>query len=127
MTEGIESITVQALSAALDAASLRQQVLATNIANVNTPGYVAQRIDFEEQLESARRLVDSQGSADAFSLENAQMRIRPNLDAQGRPSSVKLDMEMADVARNAIHYQALVKGLSKHYAILSSAVSDGKK
>jgi flagellar basal-body rod protein FlgB len=34
---------------------------------------------------------------------------------------------MADLSRNAIQYQTLLKALSRQYAILSTAVSDGKR
>ena len=40
MTDGIEAVTRSALALALDAASLRQQAIATNIANANAVGYV---------------------------------------------------------------------------------------
>jgi flagellar basal-body rod protein FlgB len=40
---------------------------------------------------------------------------------------VQLDMEVARMAQNAVHYQALLKGIEKQYAILSTAIADGKK
>jgi flagellar basal-body rod protein FlgB len=127
MTEGIESITTQALSMALDASTLRQQVLAANIANANTIDYIPQRLTFEDQMEEALRGVQMRGTTDFSSLSAVQMQLVPALDLNGQIAPVQLDAEMAEVARNAVHYQALVKGLSRHFAILSSAVSDGKK
>jgi flagellar basal-body rod protein FlgB len=127
MTEGIESITTQALSMALDASTLRQQVLAANIANVNTIDYIPQRLTFGDQMEEALRGVQTRGTTDSSSLSAVQMQLVPALDLNGQIAPVQLDAEMAEVARNAVHYQALVKGLSRHFAILSSAVSDGKK
>jgi flagellar basal-body rod protein FlgB len=127
MTEGIESITTQALSMALDASTLRQQVLAANIANANTIDYIPQRLTFEDQMGEALRGVQTRGTTDSLSLSAVQMQLVPALDLNGQPAPVQLDAEMAEVARNAVHYQALVKGLSRHFAILSSAVSDGKK
>jgi flagellar basal body rod protein FlgB len=38
-----------------------------------------------------------------------------------------LDVEVAGMAQNAAHYQALLKAVSKYQAILSAAVSDGKR
>ena len=49
MTDGIEAVTRSALALALDAASLRQQAIATNIANANVIDYVPQRVSFEAQ------------------------------------------------------------------------------
>ena len=45
VTAGIES--------ALDSVSLRQRVTADNIANMNTPGFKASRVEFENSLASA--------------------------------------------------------------------------
>jgi flagellar basal-body rod protein FlgB len=36
-------------------------------------------------------------------------------------------MEVASMAQNSAQYQALVRGLAKHYAMLAAAVSEGKK
>lgn len=127
MSEGLEGITAAALVRGMDAAVLRQQAIATNIANANTEGYVPRRLGFEAQLEEARRGLRERGSLDAFALAGIAFRLEPVLDADGAPAAVKLDEEVAALAQNAVHYQALVKGLSHHMDILSSAVSDGRK
>lgn len=127
MTEGIEAITTTLMGLALDAASLRQQVTAANIANVETAGYAPMQVSFEAQMAEARSALGRHAQLDSTSLEAMQPRIVPVLDAAGLPAKVMLDVEVANLAQNAVQYQALVKGLSKHYAILSSAVSDGKK
>lgn len=51
----LESVTATALSSALDGLSLRQRAIADNIANINTPGYHAQRVRFEDDLRAAIR------------------------------------------------------------------------
>jgi flagellar basal-body rod protein FlgB len=45
----------------------------------------------------------------------------------GLSPKVLLDLQVARMAQNGVHYQALVAGLTKHFAILSTAVSDGRK
>ncbi|HEX7982318.1 MAG TPA: flagellar basal body protein, partial [Duganella sp.] len=50
MTSIIESGTVGLLSLALDAAGMRQQAIAQNIANANTPGYQRIGVSFESRL-----------------------------------------------------------------------------
>ena len=42
----LESVTSAALGSALDGLALRQRTIASNIANVNTPGYTAKRVIF---------------------------------------------------------------------------------
>lgn len=49
----LESVTSTALISALDGLALRQRSIAENIANVNTPGYHAQRVRFEDELRAA--------------------------------------------------------------------------
>lgn len=123
MTEGMEGITTSVLSLALDAAVLRQQAIASNIANANTAGYVRQTVSFDRQLEAL-----GAGRTDPVRvahIAHAGLRIEPvGVDASG---PVQLDMEVAQMAQNAVHYQALLKGIEKQYAILATAIADGKK
>jgi len=127
MTEGPEAITTAALGLALDAASLRQQAIASNIANHGTQGYVPLKLDFELQMQEARRVLDAKGSIDTFALAGVRLQLEPVLDAQGRPATVQLDEQVADMAQNSVQYQALARGLNRHFAILSMAASDGKR
>lgn len=116
MNIGIQSLSLQALSSALDVAQLRQQVIASNIANANTPGHATKRVSFSATLEALR-----DGSA------AAQARVETLLDAGGQPVPVQLDREMAEMAQNGVHFQALLKGVSRELSILASAVSEGKR
>lgn len=128
MTEGIEAITTQALGIALDAATLRQQAAAANIANVNTQDYLPVRVTFESQLGEARAALESKGRLDESSLDGVEPMLQAMpLDGQGLAPKVMLDLEVAGMAQNATHYQTLLKAVQRHYAILSAAVSDGKK
>ena len=127
MSNSIESITTAALSLALDAAAARQQVIANNIANANTEAYVPQALDFEGQLEQARRALREHGRLDAAALDSMKLKPQAVLRTDGQPARVELDVEVGNMARNAVQYQALVKGLSRHLAMLSSAATEGKK
>jgi flagellar basal-body rod protein FlgB len=49
------SVTFTAMNSALDALALRQRVIADNVANIHTPGYLAGRVSFEESLADAVR------------------------------------------------------------------------
>lgn len=48
-----DSVTSHALSSALNGLAERQRAIANNIANVNTPGYQARRVSFEEALAAS--------------------------------------------------------------------------
>ncbi len=127
MINGTEAITTAALAAALDAASLRHQAIASNIANAHTPGYVPQQVGFDAHWEQAQRALSEGGRLDAGMVAALGVRLRPMLDAGGQPMEVRLDAEVASLAGNNLQYQALVKGLSRHMSMLMSAASDGKK
>jgi flagellar basal-body rod protein FlgB len=122
MTQPIQSVTVDLVRLALDASVLRQQAIANNIANATTPGYQPARINFEGQLDAVRATLNQQGSLEAAQLGG----IRPVLERQPA-GSVELDLEAARMSENAAHYQALLKVLSKHHAILNIAISNGKR
>ena len=53
--------------------------------------------------------------------------LEPMVAADGKVAKVRLDSEMADMARNAVHYQALARGLNKHLGVMALAAGDGKK
>jgi flagellar basal-body rod protein FlgB len=128
MTEGLEAVTAAALSLALDAASLRQQAHALNIANASTEGYTPVRVSFEAQLEAARADLRVGGALGSDSLEDVAPALEPVTPGPGgMPAKVQLDLEVAAMSHNAGHYHALLRAVSKHYSVLASAVRDGKK
>ena len=48
-----DSVTSVALNSALDGLALRQRVIANNVANIQTPGFLAGRVAFEDSLSAA--------------------------------------------------------------------------
>lgn len=126
--QGIESVTTSILSSALDAASLRQQVIAANIANASRADYVAQRASFEATFSGLSPGSASSGFARSMAGNvDLRMRVEPDLAADGARHPVQLDAEVASLTQNTVHYEALIKGLSKYMSVLASAVSDGKR
>jgi flagellar basal-body rod protein FlgB len=123
----MEAVTTAALSAALAGASRRHAVAAANIANANTQDYEPLRLSFEAQLVEARAILRDKGVLDAAGLE--YLRSMPAVAAESSASAerVRLDMEMAEIARNAVHFQALAQGLARHLSILALAAADGRK
>src|SRR5437773_1807737 len=62
-TRPLADVTMAALHAALNGLALRQRVISDNVANINTPGFLAGKVSFEAQLADALRT----GSSDAAS------------------------------------------------------------
>lgn len=127
MAWNIDAITTAALSAALTAGASRQAAVASNIANAGTEGYVPLRLAFDATLEDARAALLERGSLDPSHISAMRGRLEPVLDAAGVPTRVQLDAEMAELAGNSVHFQALLQGLSRHLSILALAAADGRK
>ena len=113
---GIEALTVPSLLAALDAAQLRQQVIATNVANAGEPGRRPLRVTFEQTLTAT--------SSDRRA--SLQPTIRP-ATSNSLDGLVRLDEELVAMARNATHHQALLRVLDQHLGVLALAIAEGRR
>jgi flagellar basal-body rod protein FlgB len=126
MVSIIDSSTSALLSLALDAAGMRQQAIAHNIANANTPGYQRISVSFESRLDALRDGRGNMGTPSLASLAD----FRPSFEYAApleAGSSVSLDQEMAQLSENTLHHQALLKALSKHLSLMSVAINEGKR
>jgi flagellar basal-body rod protein FlgB len=126
MARDIEAVTLASIALAMDAAALRQQAIASNIANHATAGYVPLRLDFASQIREARESLQAQGRVDPAALLAVRLRLDPVFDASGRPAEVHIDAEMADMAQNSLQYQELARVLQRHFSILHSAATEGR-
>lgn len=118
------ALTIESVRLALDASSMRQRVIADNIANVNSVNHVRMRVVFEEKLAQALTAAQGSQDSDAVSmLADAQ----PELEAAPGPQSkVELDSEMVRLSENSLRYHALTRGLSRYFSLASAIVSGGR-
>jgi flagellar basal-body rod protein FlgB len=128
MIEDIGGVTSRLVTLALDISSLRQQVIAHNIANANTPGFTPQRVNFERLLDDVK-LNASDGSGDR-ELTDQIDRLRSRLEhgeliEASEDKTVALDMEMVKLTENVLRYQALLEGLAKRGSLIKLAVTEG--
>jgi len=102
---GLFDVTQISLERALAGSTLRQEVLANNVSNANTPGFRRADVDFHTALAEA---LDA--GAERKQLE--QLAFEPETDPSGPSRSdggnVDMDVEMASLAENALEHQALV-------------------
>jgi flagellar basal-body rod protein FlgB len=108
--------TQLSLEAAMRGSSLRQTLLTDNLANVNTPGYQRKDVDFHAELASAME-TDSSVESVAFSPSTDASR---TVRADG--SGIDADQESAELAKNALEYQALVSVAGSRTSILQTAM-----
>lgn len=108
-----DSVSNVALNSALDGLALRQRVIADNIANIQTPGYQAKRVAFEESLAAAVR--SGSGAATpvvARSLEPTR--------TDG--NNVNLDTETLLNIDTNLRYQLATQAISGSYSKLRTAM-----
>lgn len=129
MLEELNGVTSQLASLALDVASLRHEVIANNIANVQTDGYVAKRVSFEEHLIGlmGETRSSAQESHQIQQLDELKQRLQSGDLVEGSTDeTVHLDTEMTKLAQNVIHYQSLLQALKGRGEILRMAISEGR-
>jgi flagellar basal-body rod protein FlgB len=122
----------QFLQKSLDLRAYRQQVLASNIANADTPNYKARDFDFASELSKA---VDAQGSnlglrttstrhlqANQDNPLGVDLRYRSSVQPSIDGNTVDMDVERGQFTDNAIHYQFAVDRISGRVKNLLTAI-----
>lgn len=112
---------INVLDKAADASWIRNEVIANNIANVDTPGYKRQDVTFESELERAlagRRYITMDDKVANLSLD----KLEPRTYTDYASFSYRLDGNNVDVetenvilAKNQIKYEGLMKGISQEF------------
>ncbi len=105
------------LERAVAGASMRQATLAGNIANANTPGYQRRDVDFHSALSSAMQ--DGRGAVDKVAFQAATV---PGAAMRADGNTVDIDVESANLASNALEYEALVAVTRGRIDVLESAM-----
>ncbi|MEA2459570.1 MAG: flagellar basal-body rod protein FlgB [Thermoleophilaceae bacterium] len=112
--------TQLALERAISGASMRQSVLANNLANAETPGFQRSDLDFHSALTQA---MDSGDSATIEAVQFSPQKDPQTLRADG--NGVDIDTESAAMAKNGLEYEALVSVAKSRIEIFQSAMGVG--
>jgi flagellar basal-body rod protein FlgB len=113
--------------AALNVHSYRQQLIASNIANADTPGYKARDIDFAAVLKSVEAgqlkreppLTSAGPDATPF---GAELLYRSVVQRSVDGNSVDLDIERAQFAENAVRYEAQLMFINSQIRAMLAAI-----
>jgi len=98
----------------LDTLSARQKLVASNVANADTPGYKTRDIDFQSAYEGAL------SGSSITSIEVSGLKIRND------GNNVSLERESRLLAENAIRFSFASQLVRSQYRILKSAIDEGK-
>ncbi len=122
---------IRAAKLALDGLSFKQGVISNNIANIDTPGYRAQEIDFDNVMKRAllntgtmniaRTHSNHLGVTSGKSIFRAQEA--PGGTARADGNNVDIDNELLEMSVTGIQYQAVSQELSKKLSLLKTIAS----
>ncbi len=131
------------LEQGMNARALRQKLIASNIANIDTPNYKARDIDFESAL--AQKAQEIYGSNDAQQLQMAKTNkadlsgykatdtakstiyLRDGHTQRNDGNTVDLDIETTELGKNTVMFNALTAALKKDSAIFKSVIDASSK
>ena len=108
---------MQQLSGFLEVTNQRQQMIAANMANVDTPGYHTQDIDFQKAIQ------------DVVSRNDATMQ-PASIEVEGLPSrpdgnNVNIDRESMMLSQTQLQYQMGVELIKAEFHKLLTAIKEG--
>lgn len=109
-----DSINYVAMRTALDGLSMRQRVIADNIANIQTPGFLAGKVRFEDELARATRFGNPQSAHIATARSLEPTRIDGN--------NVNLDTETISSVDTVLRFQLATQAMSAHYNGIRTAM-----
>jgi flagellar basal-body rod protein FlgB len=111
----ISDSTTDALRVALDGLDRRQQAIASNIANLETPDYLATEINFEASLREAVR--NGTPAAANVSVERSLAPTRLN------GNNVSIDREIVNSTETQLRQRLVVEALNGKYRMLRTAIA----
>lgn len=142
--EGIFSSTIDVLGKSIDLRAKNQNLIASNVANAETPNYVPKSLSFEKELqgvinsrhtngraaspEPSPRHIPIRGSRSGNAINTVSGNvIETPASTPGKDgNAVELENEMSKLAENQIMFNASVQMLSKKFDGLRTAIREGK-
>ena len=126
---------------ALDAAWLRNEVLAHNLANVDTPTYNRKDVDFEKYMRAALEPRDDDDTIfhlrHGFRFEDPEPDIsdihgvvREEYNTMAMRidgNNVDIDEEMAQMAQNTIKYNTVTQNVNSKFSKIKHAITEGRR
>ncbi len=130
---GIFEKTFNVAKAALKLRSYKQELIASNIANVDTPGYRRKDIPFQKVMQAYL------GESGDIPLKTTSPKHIKDPDTKnimslakvykdktlGTPNNVSLEQEITEMTQNQVLYEATLQALAKEIQRLKEAITEG--
>ena len=122
------------MSHALDFRLQRNNIVAANLANIDTPGYTPVELKFEDQLKSflegdkpiGMSATHERHLTHADPIEQGEMEFDAYSLPDQKGNSVDLDHESSKLAENQLMYRTIITAYNKRMSLLQFAVREGK-
>jgi len=114
----METPLLQRMERFLDMTSVRQSLVSSNIANVDTPGYRTRDIDFEKEMQKASAAPDA--------APRPVVREVSGLIERPDGNNVSIDRETMLLAETQLQFQMGVALLKEEFKRLATAITEGK-
>jgi flagellar basal-body rod protein FlgB len=110
----MNDVTMTAIHAALSGLAARQRTIADNIANVETPGFLARKVDFERSLQGAMAAGRPEATALSTRLSNEATNLNGN--------NVQIDDETLAMVDTNLRYQAMTEAMNGKFRVLRASI-----
>ena len=104
---------------ALDIRAFYHRILASNIANVETPGYKEKDIDFGKELD---KLTEDRGH-----IEVKEKSVMADGIAPVDGNTVGLEDQIVKMTENTLMYNSLVQMINKKFSMIRYAINEGRR
>ena len=113
------------LRAAMSGLAARQRTIANNVANVDTPGFKATEVRFEDALKNALSRGPSSKTINQTELNSSVTRgtLVDATSTRADGNNVDIDREMEMLSEANLNYSALTQVMSTRIAILRNVIS----
>lgn len=118
----IDDSTLGVLARLARAAQKRHTVTSSNLANINTPGYKAQELKFDDAFTKAMQRGDTAG---AIGLEGEIIE-KEGAAEKANGNTVHLESELADLQKNALAHQFFTSMLHQKLKHMRAAITGGR-
>lgn len=132
----LNSRTQVLLKKSMDVASLRNDVIANNIANIDTPKFKRREVIFEDKIQKVlesktnyaklnttnARHFQIDGNGDLSGVE-PEVKVMDDLSYRNDENNVDIDTETAKMTKNSIFYDSVSESMSNEIRLLRLAIT----
>jgi len=130
---GLSFDRVDMMNKALDGAWKRNNVLLNNVANANTPEYKRKDVDFQSVLKNElegnnslkMKTTNEKHISSNDNSNSIKVKTTNNFSARKDKNNVNVDIEMAEITKNSITYNALVGQTTKEFKKWRMIIDEG--